>query len=45
MPHFVLQYAEKPAKPPPRRWTAWRVFVWTLLAASLTFWASALLGH
>jgi hypothetical protein len=42
MTRFVLPYAEKSA-PPRRRWTAWRVFFWTLLLSSVVFWSSALI--
>jgi hypothetical protein len=42
MPRFFLPYPERPV-PPPMRWTAWRVFLWTLLATMLAFWASAML--
>ena len=44
MTRFSLPYAEKVA-PPRRRWTIWRVFVWTLLGSSVVFWAGALMGH
>lgn len=42
MTRFFLPFEERHAPPPPR-WTVWRVFLWTLLATMLAFWASATL--
>jgi hypothetical protein len=39
MPYFLLQYREAAQRPPRRSWTAVRVFIWTLLLASLVLWA------
>ena len=33
-----LSFAEPAPPPPQQRWTAPRVFVWTLLLASVGFW-------
>ncbi|MFN3515084.1 MAG: hypothetical protein ACK41C_18730 [Phenylobacterium sp.] len=44
MSRFLLQYPETPDKPPHKGWGPWRVFVWTLLVASLALWGWALLS-
>jgi hypothetical protein len=43
MSRFHLQYEDEARAPPPRPWTAWRVFLWTLLLASMALWMSSAL--
>lgn len=44
MSRFSLQYSEMAGKPASKGWGPWRVFVWTLLFASLGMWAWTLLA-
>ncbi len=45
MPSFSLHYEDEDRAPPPRPWTAWRVFLWTLLLVSMALWMGASLSH
>lgn len=45
MTRFNLQFEDDVPAPPARAWTPWRVFLWTLLLASMALWmSSALVG-
>lgn len=39
MSRFSIPYRAPENKPPGKGWGPWRVFVWTLLFASLGLWA------
>jgi len=45
MPRFYLQYEDEDDAPAARPWTAWRVFLWTLLLASMALWMGSSLSH
>ena len=45
MPRFYLQYEDEDREPAVRPWTAWRVFLWTLLLASMALWMGSALAR
>jgi hypothetical protein len=45
MPRFYLQYEDEDRAPATRPWTVWRVFLWTLLLASMALWMGSTLSH
>jgi hypothetical protein len=44
MSRFSIRYQETVDKPPGRGWGPWRVFLWTLLTASVALWVWTLFG-
>ena len=45
MTRFNLQFEDEVRAPPARSWTVLRVFLWTLLLASMALWMGSSFGH
>ncbi len=45
MTRFNLQFEDEIRAPPARPWTAWRVFLWTLLLASMALWTGSVFAR